>query len=171
MSSSLFTRNLEVPVWFCTQKIEGHKHYHFNEKNSHSNERDNKVNKLHDYKLRVHICLFKITPSTVTSHTENLCPANGTTWVTPSLIQRPLNRMWTWMLVSVALINPLQLMKSFNIPFLAPLHSEQQQPFNMEQWLERANISGRKGTERIYAWGKDLEERSGILTRMKIAGV
>lgn len=41
----------------------------------------------------------------------------------------------------------------------------------MEQWLERANISGRKGTERIYAWGKDLEERSGILTRMKIAGV
>lgn len=146
---------------FCTQKIEGHKHYHFNEKNSHSNERDNKVNKLHDYKLRVHICLFKITPSTVTSHTENLCPANGTTWVTPSLIQRPLNRMWTWMLVSVALINPLQLMKSFNIPFLASLHSEQQQPFNMESgWKEQTYQGGRGLKEYMLGeriWRREVE--------------
>lgn len=45
---------------------------------SHSNARNNKVNKLCNCNLREHICLYKIPPSTVTSHTENLYPANAT---------------------------------------------------------------------------------------------
>lgn len=41
----------------------------------------------------------------------------------------------------------------------------------MEQWLERANISGKRVTERIYAWGKGKGKKRAILIRMKIAGV
>lgn len=104
----------------CTQRTERHKHFIISmkkKKKSYSNERKNKVNKQYNCNTRVHIFPFKIPPSTVISHRENLCPANESTWVTPSLIQRHLNRMWTWMLVSVALDHPLQFMKVS--PFLS----------------------------------------------------
>lgn len=149
--------------------------YNFKEKKvSHSNARNNKVNKLCNYSPRVHICLYKMPPSRVTSHTENLYPANATAWVTSSLIQRPLNRMWAWLLVSVALD---QATSAHEVsPFLSlhrdiSVNSEQWQLFNMEQWLERANILGRTVTESIYACGKEQGKKRGILTRMKIAGV
>lgn len=41
----------------------------------------------------------------------------------------------------------------------------------MEQRLERANVSRRRVTERIYAWGKGKGKKRAILIRMKIAGV
>lgn len=76
-------------------------------------------------------------------------------------------------MVSVALDQTTSAHEEFH-HFLActgyiSVHSDQQQLFDMEQRLERANVLRRRVTERIYAWGKG--KKRAILIRMKIAGV